>query len=130
MKSSTLPTIVAILIAGVVIAGAFIVTTRSSEVASVENVSIENGKQLIEITAKGQYSPKLTEAKARIPTVLRVETKGTFDCTSQLTVPSVGFRQALPPSGTTDIELVAQEPGAVVRGICAMGMYNFEVKFN
>jgi len=130
MKSSPLPIIVAILIAGTVIGGAFIVATRSPEVASVENVSIENGKQIVEISAKGKYSPKLTDAKAGVPTVLRVETNGTFDCTSQLTVPSVGYREALPPSGTTDIELTAQEPGSTVRGICAMGMYSFEVRFN
>ena len=102
---------------------------RTPEVASTANVTIENGKQVVEITAKGKYSPRLTEAKAGIPTVIRMETSGTFDCTSQLTVPSVGFRQMLPPTGKTDIVLAEQKPGSKVKGICSMGMYNFEVKF-
>ncbi len=125
-------TIISILAAGILVGGAIMLSTRSgnSEAASTSNVSIENGKQIVEITAKGQYSPRVTEAKAGIPTGPRMETDGTFDCTSQLTVPSIGYRQMLPPTGKTDIALTAQEPGSTVRGICSMGMYNFEVKFN
>jgi hypothetical protein len=35
----------------------------------------------------------------------------------------------LPPSGITDIELPAQEAGATVQGVCAMGMYSFAINF-
>ena len=126
MKGNVIATIVALVIIG----GAFYYTTRSPEVASTDNVAIENGKQIVEITAKGRYSPTLTAAKANMPTIVRMETNGTFDCTSQLTVPSIGYKQILPSTGTTDIELPPQKVGASVRGICGMGMYNFEVKFN
>ncbi len=123
------PTIISIFVAVVIIGGSFYFATRTPEVVSTANVSVTDGTQVIQIIAKGQYSPRITEAKAGIPTVLRVGTNGTFDCTSQLTVPSIGYRQMLPPTGTTDIALAAQKPGSKVRGICSMGMYNFEVRF-
>ncbi len=126
MKSTT----ISIIIAGVLIAGAIIITNGSSDIASTENVSIVNGTQIVEITAKGNYSPKLTAAKAGIPTILRMKTMGTYDCTAALKVPSLGYEKMLPPSDSTDITLPSQETGATVRGICAMGMYNFSVNFN
>ena len=122
-------TVISIIVAGALIGGAFIFATRSPQVASVDNVSVENGKQIIEITAKGHYAPTLTEASANMPTTLRIETNGTFDCTSILRVPSIGYQKNLPPTGATDIELPPQKPGAVVQGVCAMGMYSFKVAF-
>ena len=122
-------TLVSILVAVANIGGAVYFATRTPEVASTANVSVQGGTQVVEIKAKGQYSPRVTEAKAGIPTVLRMATDGTFDCTSQLTVPSIGYRQILPPSGTTDIALEPQKTGSIVKGICSMGMYNFEVRF-
>ena len=103
--------------------------TRSDGTASTDNVSIVNGKQIVEVIAKGSYLPKLTAAKADIPTTLRVKTNGTFDCTAALKVASVGFEQILPPSGVTDIEIPAQQAGTTVQGICAMGMYSFQIQF-
>ena len=125
MKTTT----VSILIAGALIGGAFVLT-RSDTAASTENVSIVDGRQIVEVTAKGSYSPKLTAAKAGMPTTLRVRTDGTYDCTSNIRVPSIGYQKTLPPTGMTDIELAPQEPGAKVQGICAMGMYNFSIKFD
>jgi len=95
-----------------------------------DNVSIIDGKQIIEIGAKGGYAPKVSIAKANIPTILRVQTRGTFDCSSALTIPSIGYRANLPPSGVTEIEIPAQKSGATLQGLCAMGMYNFKVQFN
>lgn len=104
--------------------------TTGDSTPSVDNVTIEDGKQIIEVTAKGKYSPKLTAAKAGVPTVLRMKTMGTYDCTAALKIPSIGYENTLPPSGMTDIELPAQKPGATIQGVCAMGMYNFKVQFN
>ncbi len=121
-------TALSITTAGVLIGGA--VLFSGSNTASVNNVSIVGGIQIIEITAKGGYGPKLTEAKAGIPTIVRVETKGTYDCSASLKIPSAGIDTVLPSSGTTDIALAPQESGATVQGLCAMGMYNFNIRFN
>lgn len=94
------------------------------------NVSIVDGKQVIQINAKGGYAPRVTVAKANIPTVINVQTNGTFDCSSALTVAAAGFRKNLPATGVTPIEIPPQQAGATVKGVCAMGMYNFAVNFN
>lgn len=125
-------TVVSIVFAGILIAGAFFLSTSpaSNKPLSINNVTMESGKQVIEIDAKGGYAPQQTQAKAGVPTILRVATNGTFDCSSALTVPAVGYRENLPPSGTTDIEIPPQKVGTTVQGLCAMEMYNFSLKFN
>jgi uncharacterized protein len=101
----------------------------SGEESSANNVSLVNGRQIIKIDVKGGYSPRLTVAKAGVPTTLKMETKGTFDCSSALSIPSMNYRTNLPPSGSTDVEIPSQKKGTVLRGMCSMGMYGFEVKF-
>jgi plastocyanin domain-containing protein len=103
--------------------------TLPSAMSNRNNVVTTEGKQVIEIDAKGGYSPRTTSAKAGVPTVLKVKTSGTFDCSSSLVIPSIGYRKNLPPSGETLIDLPPQEVGYVLRGTCSMGMYNFEVNF-
>jgi hypothetical protein len=92
------------------------------------NVSIENGVQIIEIKAKGGYLPRVSVAKAGIPTIIRFNTKGTFDCSSSVRIPSMNLFKSLPQSGTTDIDLGTQ-PAGTLQGTCGMGMYPFEVEF-
>ncbi len=126
------PTVIAILVAGVLIGGAIMLGGKSNQPStdSVDNVSVIDGKQIITVDAKGGYSPKVTIAKAGIPTVLRVQTNGTFDCSSALTIPTIGYRANLPPSGITEIEIPPQKAGTSLNGICAMGMYNFSINYN
>ncbi len=93
------------------------------------NVSIKDGTQYIDLSAKGGYSPRLSVAQAGIPTKLKVATSATFDCSASLTIPSIGYRDILPPSGTTEIDIPAQEAGTTLQGTCAMGMYSFAIKF-
>ncbi len=104
--------------------------TNLSPSVVASNVSIVEGTQIIEISAKGGYSPQLSSAQANIPTVIRMTTQGTFDCSSALSIPSLGYRTNLPPSGVTDIEIPPQTAGTTVQGLCSMGMFNFAVQFN
>lgn len=99
--------------------------------AKVEGTSnsIEDGKQIINLKAKVGYSPSLSTAKANTPTILRVKTAGTFDCSASITIPSIGIRKNLPPTGSSDIEIPEQEAGTILNGTCSMGMYNFSIKF-
>lgn len=103
---------------------------ESSSQTAQNNVSMIDGKQVIEITAKGGYSPRSTSAQANVPTVLKVKTQGTFDCSSALTIPALAWQKNLPPSGETLIEIPAQEVGTKLQGLCSMGMYNFVVIFS
>lgn len=95
----------------------------------VQNVFSENGKQVIEINARGGYSPQLSVAKAGVPTIIRMKTAGTFDCSSSLSIPSLGVRLSLPSSGTKDIDVSPEQAVGTLSATCAMGMYNFQVQF-
>lgn len=100
----------------------------SENTANGSNVTVVDGVQVIEITAKGGYSPRKTVATAGIPTVLKMETNGTFDCSSALYLPTMKISENLPPSGETEVDLGTPTPGTF-RGTCSMGMYNFEIDF-
>lgn len=99
------------------------------EIAGNSNVAMENGMQVIKITAKGGYAPSDSIAKADTPTVLHVTTRGTFDCSSALVIPAIGYRANLTPTGVTKIEIPPQKSGTTLQGTCSMGMYNFEINF-
>ncbi len=121
-------TIISVLIAAVLIGGA--ITLSSDNAGSKNNVRVVDGTQIITIHAKGSYSPKVTTARADMHTVIKMNTRGTFDCTSALAIPSLGYRKNLPPSGETLITVPPQKAGAIIRGVCTMGMYNFAINFN
>ncbi|OGG92846.1 hypothetical protein A2609_00660 [Candidatus Kaiserbacteria bacterium RIFOXYD1_FULL_47_14] len=125
-------TSLSIIIAALFIGGAILFTLSNTpsgqSVPSANNVSIVNGKQIIEINAKGGYSPRVSVAKAGVPTVIRLITNGTFDCSSYVRIPSLGISKALPQTGSTDIDVGTAGAGTL-QGMCGMGMYPFEVNF-
>ena len=96
---------------------------------TVVPVQIVDGKQIIEVTARGGYNPRDITAKAGVPTILRMKTSGTFDCSSAFVVVSLGIQKMLPQTGVTDFEIPAQTPGSVINGTCGMGMYRMQINF-
>lgn len=130
------PTSLALVVGAVIIGASLVfIATRGSDsqqaaepAIPVNNVAIVEGKQVIDISAKGGYNPVQSAAKAGIPTILRVSTKGTFDCSSAVRIPSMSISKNLPPSGTTDIDLGSPQLGTL-QGTCGMGMYPFEITF-
>lgn len=96
----------------------------------VQNVEIRDGVQYITIQAKGGYSPKVSTAKAGIPTKLLVKTDGTYDCSSSLVIRSIGFQKILAQTGEEVIDLGIPKAGQPLQGLCSMGMYTFTVNFN
>lgn len=130
-------TIISIIIASVLIISALILTSGktntsnnggSAQEVPANNVSVVDGKQIIEIKAKGGYLPRKSIAKAGIQTILRFNTNGTFDCSSSVRIPEMNISKNLSPSGITDIDLGIQKVGTL-NGSCGMGMYPFEIEF-
>lgn len=133
MKSGAKSTATAIVIAGALIGGAILYTGISSQGASggseqANNVSVVDGKQIVEVSVKSGYHPKKSVAKAGLPTVLRFVTSNTYDCSGSVRIPSMGYSKFLPASGSTDIELGIPQAG-ILRGMCGMGMFTFEINF-
>jgi plastocyanin domain-containing protein len=104
--------------------------TGSVSNQAVQNVEVRDGIQYVTIEAKGGYSPKVSTAKAGIPTKLVIKTDGTYDCSSSLVIRSVGFQKILAQTGEEIIDLGTPEAGAPLQGTCSMGMYNFVVNFS
>lgn len=126
MKATTISIIVAIVLIG----GVYILTKDRGNTSTVvaNNVTLVDGKQIIEIKAKAGYEPRKSVAKAGIPTVLRFDTNGTFDCSASVRISSMGISKILPQSGNTDIDIGTPEV-ATLQGTCGMGMYPFEIEF-
>lgn len=97
---------------------------------SIQSVEIRDGIQYITVDAKGGYSPRVTEAKAGVPTKLIVQTNGTYDCSASLMIRSIGYQNILPQTGKTEIDIGIPKIGEPLRGICGMGMYNFVINFS
>lgn len=127
-------TSIAIIIAAVIIGGAILLVRSGGSKPTaqtpdnIQNVSVVDGKQIIEIKAKGGYSPRVSVAKAGMPTVLRFDTNGTFDCSASVRIPSMGISDVLPNSGSKDIALGSPTAGTL-QGTCGMGMYPFQIEF-
>jgi plastocyanin domain-containing protein len=123
---------ISIIVASLLIGGAIIFSNGSSSKSpsssGAGNVSIVDGKQIIEINVRGGYQPRKSVAKAGVPTVLRFNTNGTFDCSSSVRIPSLNVSQILPQTGSTDIDLGTQSIGKL-NGSCGMGMYRFDIEF-
>ncbi len=113
------------------IGGITLLLNKSQDAPSAaSNITTVDGKQVIDITAKGGYAPKTTQAKADIPTQLKVSTNGTYDCSSGLRIPTLSYAGTLPASGETLIDIPPQKAGSKIDATCVMGMYNFSVAFN
>lgn len=129
-----------IIVAAVAVLVVWFFSSRSSQEGKVysfggeqaisEVVSEENGEQVIRVLAKVGYTPKKIVAKAGMPTRLEIETNSTYDCSAAFTIPSINYRQQLPATGLTEIEIPVQKAGDSLVGMCTMGgMYSFTVNF-
>jgi len=124
----------AVVIASVFIGGALILTRNNGasntavESVVVNNVTVVDGVQIVEVTARGGYQPRRSVAKSGIPTVIRFNTKGTFDCSLSVRIPSMNISTFLPQTGSTDIDIGTGQVGTL-SGSCGMGMYPFSVDF-
>src|ERR1035437_17066 len=127
MKSTSIAIVVAaVLIGGAILFANSSAVNNSAQTVNANNVSVVDGKQIIEINAKGGYQPRVSVAKAGIPTILRFNTSGTFDCSSSIRIPSLGITKVLPQSGSTDISIGTQQI-STLQVTCGMGMYPFEI---
>jgi len=125
---------VAIVVGVLIVSGALFYVGGGSRSPNTEPAPItatidESGQQIIDITARGGYSPKVVSAKAGIPTTLRVVTKETYDCSVSLVIPKLKYQKFLSSSGVEEIQIPAEKAKGTLNGLCSMGMYSFKIVF-
>lgn len=101
----------------------------ATDIGGAGAVTVENGVQVIDLTANGGYSPRYIVAQAGMPTELHVITNGTYDCSSSIVIPALGYQKLLAPTGEEKVEISADQASGTLRGTCGMGMYSFEIAF-
>jgi len=107
-----------------------VTTTPDPTVAAVGKATIENGVQYVDIDVQAGYSPQTTQATAGQQTVIRMHTKNTYDCSSIVVIPSLGYQKSLDPTGVVEIPVSADKAQGTIDGRCGMGMYRFSIVFS
>ena len=103
-------------------------SSSTNQDSETTNVSIVNNQQIVTITAKGGYTPAKSVVQSNLPTVIRFDTNGTFDCSASVRIASKGISKTLPSNGSLDVNIGTLQAGETVQGTCSMGMYRFEIK--
>lgn len=98
---------------------------NSSNAAVVQQAN----QQHIKILALGGYTPNQINAVSNKDTVLEFETKGTYDCSSSISIPALSYLINLPPTGKTKVRIPAAEAKDSIEILCLMGMFSATIQF-
>jgi plastocyanin domain-containing protein len=117
-----------------VVIGSLVLVTKKSKAEENpttlnQTIDIVDGKQIIAVFAKNGFSPNVVNARADLPLVLKVKTENTFDCSATMSIPKLGIRESLPPTGSTNIQIPAQKSGTSLDATCSMGMFHMKINF-
>ncbi|MHA7276525.1 heavy metal translocating P-type ATPase [Arthrobacter sp. Hz1] len=100
----------AVVIAGGILAIGFLAwyffAPRTAEVALVRA-----GRQIVDISVRGGYSPNLIRVTAGVPVQLRFDRQDNSDCTSRVVFPDLRQSASLAAFATTTVDLMIEEPG-------------------
>ena len=127
--ASIIITIALVIGLGIIFLGGSKDNTNRAKNELVQNSEIKDGIQYITVNAGGGYSPKVSTAKAGIPTKLIVKTNGTYDCSASLVIRAIGFQKILSQTGEEVIDIGIPKAGEPLQGVCGMGMFSFQIKF-
>src|SRR5688572_14166721 len=82
---------------------------------------LREGRQEVQITVKGGYSPDLIQLKAGVPTRLVFDRQETGECTSRVVLSDFRINRALPPYQKTVVEFTPDKAGEFTFA-CGMNM--------
>jgi sulfite exporter TauE/SafE len=91
--------------------------------------STQAGNQLILNVENNGYFPAVLRAPAGKDLKLNLVTDNTYSCALDFLIPALDFYQMLPPSGTVQVDIPAQEKGSTMYFTCSMGMYTGQIVF-
>jgi Cu+-exporting ATPase len=82
---------------------------------------MEGGRQVVDITVRGGYSPSLVRVEAGKPVRLRFDRQENSDCSARVVFPDLRKSASLAAFGTTTLDLDIAEPGEY-SWACGMNM--------
>ena len=82
---------------------------------------LEGGRQVVDITVRGGYSPNLVRIEAGKPVRLRFDRQENSDCSARVVFPDLRKSASLAAFGTTVLDLDITEPGEY-SWACGMNM--------
>jgi Cu+-exporting ATPase len=85
------------------------------------HAQLEGGRQVVDITVRGGYSPNLVRVTAGQPVRLRFDRQENSDCTARVVFPDLRKSASLAAFGTTTLDLDIDEPGEYAWA-CGMNM--------
>jgi uncharacterized protein len=96
--------------------------------ASGTAVSVPETDLTLMVQNEGYY-PQTLKASANEPVVLNLVTDRTYSCSRDFVIPSLGFYQLLPDTGTVQVDIPPQPGGTRMFFTCSMGMYTGTIIF-
>ncbi len=140
MTKETRYTILALILGLAVIGGAVLFGSKGRDVdeagpfvrpgvVEFGTATREGDVQYVDITARGGYSPRVIKAAAGVPTVIRMKTENTYDCSIALVIPDLGYQSYLKPTDTVEIPVPVEKTQGTLKGMCSMAMYHFQIDF-
>ncbi len=103
-------------------------TNEPTLAADVTQSSFATDELVLNVENRG-YSPSTLKAPAGKDLKLNLVTKGTYSCALTFIIPDLNFYQMLPPFGTVQVDIPAQQKGSTLFFTCSMGMYTGEIVF-
>lgn len=95
--------------------------------APVQARADTSGRQVVDITVRGGYSPASIQVVAGLPLRLRFRRDDDDDCSERVVFSTSRVDCRLATSGLTTVDLPAQPPG-VIRFTCGMGRYRGRIE--
>jgi uncharacterized protein len=93
-----------------------------------QQATLSDDQLLLNVENNG-YFPAVLKAPAGKDLTLNLVTDNTFSCALAFLIPELDFYQMLPPSGTVQVSIPAQEEGSALYFTCSMGMYTGQIVF-
>ena len=76
-----------------------------------ETAELRAGRQEVDVTVKGGYSPNLIRARSGVPLRLVFDRQEAGDCTARVVFPDLGVSRSLAPFARTAVDLTPDRPG-------------------
>ena len=100
---------------------------RPSNIDGVKTIYDYNGNQIITLHAKDGFSPKVSVVDAGKPTILKVDTNNTVDCSATINIPHLKINDTLLLNGVKDFNIPTLASGEIINGTCGGGIYSFKI---